>query len=688
MRKSLIISPLPLIIIFAAIAFNLGIAGSNDSIGEWTVRASTSSAGGYGEAIVGTGDNIYVTRCYNSSSTPQFWRYSPETNTWNDMSVQNLPTGAFRNGTALAWDQNDSIYALLGGAYSDVERRLFYRYTISSDSWEQLTDTPEDQGAGDAMTWSGYDNAIWAILGSRDSDHGNALAKYSGGSWNTFSFHPSWTDTDDGASLAWTGGEYLYAIRGEVDESNPNAEFARYNIPTDTWSDLNPVPETQGIGDGGSLLWIGSWLSQHENYLYVLGGGEVDEDAGYNFYRYNTSNATWENLDNLPCPIGYYNGNRLGFVDGSIHYWQGSPGTWVCGGNAFYSYNLVNDRLISVSAQNNSYETLCAEEDNINIPFIGEADSVKIKATHPSYYQVETYTCDEDFTDCDFDDTEEYEFENPLDDINLYDDGEMYILATRQATWWRPNGMRVWVDDNDYESNIHYIEIGQKIEDADQWPIYFVFYEDGNLRLIPHPPENAPAVCFGSSVLIGSADVSNRPYADIELLHFISSSKTLEISYSSGEKFNILLEEVNRDYAEIRVEINETNDTATPFLTFRSMYVNEGKSDVQRVKLTGDDETQEFEILSFSEGESPNWVFFRSTSSNHNQSAPDIEITFYYNDIDGDGIRDDDDNCPNDSNSGQEDTDGDGLGDVCDSKADGGSSNGGCFINSALNSLK
>ncbi len=40
-------------------------------------------------------------------------------------------------------------------------------------------------------------------------------------------------------------------------------------------------------------------------------------------------------------------------------------------------------------------------------------------------------------------------------------------------------------------------------------------------------------------------------------------------------------------------------------------------------------------------------------------------------DTDGDGVADPDDNCPNDANPGQEDLDGDDLGDVCDPDADG-----------------
>ena len=46
-----------------------------------------------------------------------------------------------------------------------------------------------------------------------------------------------------------------------------------------------------------------------------------------------------------------------------------------------------------------------------------------------------------------------------------------------------------------------------------------------------------------------------------------------------------------------------------------------------------------------------------------------INLTVASQDGDGDGVPDDEDNCPNDANADQADTDGDGLGDVCDSNA-------------------
>ena len=300
----------------------------------WIEKADTPNAGGYGEAVLGASSHIYIARCMYASSTPYFWRYNPTTNSWNSMDTSGLPTGAFRNGAALTGDYDDSIYALLGGRYSDSNRHLFYRYDITTNSWEQLTDTLHAQGAGDAITWSGYDNLIYALLGSRG--HGTAFAYYdiSTNSWNTLPFNPTWTVTDDGASLVWTGGEYLYALRGEYDEAVPNGDFARYHIPTETWEDMNPIPESEGVGDGGSLLWV----NEYPDYIFALGGGSCLEAPGYNFYRYTISSNNWEQLESIPCPIGYYVGNRLGFANGHIYYWQGAPSTWDCGGDAFYMF--------------------------------------------------------------------------------------------------------------------------------------------------------------------------------------------------------------------------------------------------------------------------------------------------------------------------------------------------------------
>ena len=96
------------------------------------------------------------------------------------------------------------------------------------------------------------------------------------------------------------------------------------------------------VGDGASLLYIGDW-SGYVDTIFALGGGEADENPGYNFYSYSISQDQWDELDPIPCPIGCYVGNRLGFADEYIYYWQGSPSSdkWVCGEMRFSRTSLM-----------------------------------------------------------------------------------------------------------------------------------------------------------------------------------------------------------------------------------------------------------------------------------------------------------------------------------------------------------
>jgi len=318
--------------------------------GNWIEKANTTKAGALGEAVVGTGDYIYIVWCRYSTKQPEFWRYDPIEDKWNySMNTSDLSTGAFRNGAALAWDGDKTyIYALSGGRYEDLNCHSFFRYEISEDRWMQMNDTLHPQGAGDAIAWSDYDRYIYAITGDREEKKKSAFARYncSNDEWNALPFN--WTSTDDGAALVWAGGEYLYALQGEIceDKHQPNMNFSRYDIQRGEWKDMSPLElEEEGIGDGGSLLWIGNWLSEYSDYIFALSGGSgvKGEDPGYNFYSYSISSNNWEPLEAIPCPIGYYVGNRLGFANGRIYYWQGSPKNelkWICNGTAFRMFEF------------------------------------------------------------------------------------------------------------------------------------------------------------------------------------------------------------------------------------------------------------------------------------------------------------------------------------------------------------
>ncbi len=324
----------------------------------WTCHEEPPESGGYGEAVTGTCGHIYTAQCYNASSPSLFWRYDPQADHWAEMNVAGLDPGTFRNGTALAWDHGDTIYALAGARYSDPNRRVFLSYDIPGDSWTTLETTPGPQGAGDAMTWSGYDGYLYAIMGS--NSHGTVFARYDpdAGSWALRQPPPQ--DTDDGCSLVWTGDAYLYAFQGELIEDQPSRIFWRYDMESDTWLQMADVPDVGGVSDGGSLLWIGHCQPWQSDYIYALGGGSYAEESGDGFYRYTISTDTWEELANILYPIGYYVGSRLGFAEESIYCWQGSSRSYPGGGTKFCSYYIGEYNL----ALDASYDT-----DTLNLNF-------------------------------------------------------------------------------------------------------------------------------------------------------------------------------------------------------------------------------------------------------------------------------------------------------------------------------
>lgn len=273
-------------------------------------------------------------------------------------------------------------------------------------------------------------------------------------------------------------------------------------------------------------------------------------------------------------------------------------------------------------AMNNSTPTLCAEEDNINIALYGNVGSFTIESTH-ALYEIGTDNCDPDFTNCPppqpgyaFDDTVE----------SLYDDGTTVLEAVREEEWWKPNGMDVSVDQGTPMNDIHYIRMYRKTEEASEWPQFLVLYMDGNLRLIPHPPIGAGSVCFGSSVVIGPATISNRPIAEIASVEYRSSNDDIMITYTGGGTAGIDILELDRSIARIRVTVKYPTDTRS-FATFRSMYIADGNADVDHVDWrSGTGVEYDLPIGDFEGGTGAWWLFRREMRSSHNTSAPDIRI--------------------------------------------------------------
>lgn len=278
----------------------------------------------------------------------------------------------------------------------------------------------------------------------------------------------------------------------------------------------------------------------------------------------------------------------------------------------------------TASASNLSKPTACAEDDNVNIPLVSASPlrSFTIEATHPTY-NVGQDNCAANFDNCP-PPAPGYSFSPAV--VKLFDDGETIVEAVREAEWWLPTGMEASVDDGSKENDVHYVRVYKKIAGSNGWPQVFVLYMDGNLRLIPQPPVGSDSVCFGSSVIVGPAATSARPYAEIRSVRYISLSDQLQVSYEAGGNAVISFEEISRSISQVSVAMNYAGDL--PFATFRSMYVEKGNSDVDTIDWVGaSGQRHSSWIMDFPGGDGTEWFFYRQHRSDHNTSAPNITIS-------------------------------------------------------------
>jgi len=345
---------------------NTGVFGDGAEgyvgLGGWSVVShGPFSSLNYGIATVGAGDNIYLINSQSGGGTV-FRSYNVTSGTWTSRSS---PLTGVKNGTYMTWDNGNCIYCLVGGSGNDYSiskdrygnlihsaRHHFLRYDIASNSWTQLQGTYNtmstsepigEEGAGDALAWvpGVGDNFIYALTGGHNTayyptelSNGHFL-RYSIGtnSWTLLDDNYPWkatenaidNGTDDGASLVWTGGENLYALRGEYMEGAGSYDFARYNIVTGTWNTTIARPSSLwnqgaggGTGDGAGLVWIGG------DNIYAMSGGSCLEDERNLFSVYFISQDNWKQRPELPWGVTDTNGHRLACDNnGRIYAWRG-----------------------------------------------------------------------------------------------------------------------------------------------------------------------------------------------------------------------------------------------------------------------------------------------------------------------------------------------------------------------------
>lgn len=168
---------------------------------------------------------------------------------------------------------------------------------LSAGGWITLINAPANVGAGGALAYTGGDY-IYALRGNNQRN----LWQYSisGNSWTNRRNAPR---VGGGGALAYTGGDYIYALRG-----NGTTAFRRYRISNNSWAERRRTPAA--VGYGGALAYTGG------DYIYAFRGGNTDD-----FWQYRISNNRWNwNVDPADPGVTIGPGGALAYDGGDYIY--------------------------------------------------------------------------------------------------------------------------------------------------------------------------------------------------------------------------------------------------------------------------------------------------------------------------------------------------------------------------------
>lgn len=219
---------------------------------------------------------------------------------WTSLS----PTPAVLNrGSSSAASGSDHIYALRGGGANE-----FWRYSISGNSWSNRT-TFSGNVSTSAMVPVGTDH-IYVIWRNAGDEFVRSIMRHNitANTWTSLASTPA--VIGNGATLAWSGGDHIFATRG-----GGSSEFWQYSISGNSWSTRASVPE---------IVWARACVWAGGDFLFLLAGG--------GFYRYSISGNTWATMANLPTSRGQE--ASLIFVAGDFIF--ASIGT----NNEFWRYSI------------------------------------------------------------------------------------------------------------------------------------------------------------------------------------------------------------------------------------------------------------------------------------------------------------------------------------------------------------
>ena len=245
------------------------------------------------------------------------------------------------------------------------------------------------------------------------------------------------------------------------------------------------------------------------------------------------------------------------------------------------SQNLVNE--LAVRVVNKSTPELCAERDNVELDFISpDVRHMEIQATHPAYIgMINTDRWAPDFSACNIP-----HGEGALPRKTFYEFPTLRLTGLTDPDFWRPANVPIL--------RRRPCRAGLQLHPAvDAFPRARGrnFGDVSVGRQLAHPSlpyGDMRWTAYGSSFQIGPLEMQEgpggaRPVVAISDIAFDPAKKAFTLNFKRGGSATVTLKQVDQDHVALDVSYSGAMPDSLPFAAMRSMYTNEGNSDVARI---------------------------------------------------------------------------------------------------------
>ena len=216
-------------------------------------------------------------------------RYNPVDDSWVDTTTAGAP--AARDAHRAVW--NGTVMAIWGGENSSTALHTGALYNPSANSWSAMSvDGAPDDRSGHSLVWTGSRFVVW---GGHNFADGQVLG--SGGLYDSSARR--WYPTRGGVparaehTAVWTGNWML--VWGGKDANGVLAAGGRYDPVIDNWAPLSSVSQP-AARTGHTAVWTGS-------KMVIWGGAATGTTALNTGGRYDPVTNAWSaTMTMLPQP--------------------------------------------------------------------------------------------------------------------------------------------------------------------------------------------------------------------------------------------------------------------------------------------------------------------------------------------------------------------------------------------------